>query len=677
MQDLTRRDYKPDSADKSVGTDVSVGPNEVNPKPPKKPKTSRRHHRHVGTQTMEEDHACLLPMPATSLAPYLKLRDPSPILSDYESDGETANSDKMEWMFQSPNSSARCLAIRPQVRLLRVLKRNLAKHNPVCYSKYKDILPDAVGWDLLGPELQNLFTMIYKLGHILEMLPLEPILMDSRQSVVRCLTHLLSHLPIPNCVAQTFNMVEINQPRTNAMSAYLYGWKVKEVINLLRSAYHSERSSILPDYFKAELCRTDRVSYNSLKFALQGIRNATIPHNLYSDFDPTVETDFVAASETEAVLPMPGPSGLVDWYGLENDSSSIDSDSSGSDVEISLQPRRTAKKKCAAGASPRQGRSNVATPVDINPSHGVAGKKLEGATFQAAAGDHVKALANKERRHAKSQTANSSLASDILQNLSVPQLVAMSKVVQSRIKKIQSGSSELPQATSKPSLPSSSFHIDVLSQGIAKGKVLCNPISSYTPLPAAKDKVKAATSDSQHLNVTDVAQSRVRVQPLVQPLSEAKSSSSDVAKFQSMKQSWKLPAGTGLSVWQPVTATTIASSLASDVPSASQGTKGNSQGVVWPGYVHYRVRNKKLQEHIPGAKQITTTRAKEPTSPDNSTDQGNVVAASSAGTGDQSTQTVPGKSVVPAVPNSSSNNSRAPTSLPTNLVCGESIEQVG
>lgn len=608
------KDYKPQCAHKSVGTDNDViCPVIANPKPTSKPKRPRYYQRHIGTQTTEEDQACLQSMVATSLTPYLQLRSSSPILSDYESDGEAENSDKVEWMFQKSHSSARCQAIRPQVRLLRVLKENLAKHRPLHYaSKYKDILPDAVGWDSLGSELQNIFTVIFKLGHILEMLPLEPILTESRQSVVRSLTHLLSHLPFPNSIAQTVDMVEINRPRSNAIAAYLFGWKVKEVINLLRSAYSSEFSDILPDYFKAELCRADKVSYESLKFALQGMRNTGMPHG-------SLSKDFVSSSTSETGPLVPRPT--VDWYGVEDEVSflSCDSDSSSSDLEAPLPPKQVKMSKSAgtedmnkpstAGTLPqgnsrivyegKDTRSNAACPAGegTNCSQKVVRKK---SSLRAPSTDHqlTNMLASKvSQQGSSSWSQNASPVGDapssILQDLSMSQLVAMSQIVESQIVKIQSDSSEpclIPKAvsrrmsTSRPSTPSSSsFHINVSSSGnVQGGKVLCNPIYSSPACspacssPAILGKDNAATGKSPHQNVADLVshmQNRVRVQPLTAEESALR----NAAKFSSMKQKWKL-SSTGLPVWQPIT---TASTTANEVSAARQVLAASSGLPVW------------------------------------------------------------------------------------------------
>lgn len=601
------KDYKPECAHKSVATDGVIGPIVANPKPDPKPKKPRRHQRHVGTQTTEEDHSCLQSMVATSLAPYLQLRSSSPILSDYESDGETENTDKIEWMFQNSRSSARCQAIRPQVRLLRVLKENLAKYRPLHYaSKYKDILPDAVGWDSLGPELQNIFIVIFKLCHILEMLPLEPVLTDCRQSVVRSLTHLLSHLPFPSSVAQTVNMVEMNRPQTKAMAAYLFGWKVKEIIHLLRSAYRSEFSDILPDYFKAELCRADKISYDNLKFALQGIRNTAMPH-----VPSRKDTDFVSSSTSETVPPAaPGPAstGVFDWYGLEDEelTSSSDSDSSSSDVEppnqvgISKRASTDSKNQALHNSEDKNTRSDAASHVGegIDCSHLVLRKKSMEA---APSRDHrLNTLASKQGSSSHSQAASPSRVEDALQDLSMSQLVAMSRMVQSRIAKIQLDSSEpclIPRAVSRlmsqnstprPSTPNpSSFHINVSSSGnIQGGKVLCNTVSSPAYSPAISGKSSTTTGKSLHQNVAELVsrrQNRVRVQPL----KAEESSLRDTTKFSSMKQRWKL-SSTGLPVWQPVpTASTTVNQV-----SAARQLSATSQA---PVTGDSRVINRDLQ----------------------------------------------------------------------------------
>ena len=83
--------------DKAIATDEVAAPSSV------KKKSSRKScHRHIATQTIDEDFMCLQPMTATSLIPYYGNLTTPPASSSESSDieiGEVENSDKMEWMF--------------------------------------------------------------------------------------------------------------------------------------------------------------------------------------------------------------------------------------------------------------------------------------------------------------------------------------------------------------------------------------------------------------------------------------------------------------------------------------------------------------------------------------------------------------------------------------------------
>lgn len=590
IQALTTKDFKVRCADKSVATDsVEIGPKPTDTTNPKPLKKQRNRPRHVGTQTLEEDHACLQPMLATSLAPYLQLRPSSPVATDNESGEETENSEKVEWLFHKSHSSARCQAIRPQVRLLRALKKNIAQHRPFQYaSMYKDILPDAVGWDSLGSELQNVFSTIFKLSHVLEMLPLEPVLIDSRETVVRSLTHLLSHLPIPNSVTQTVNMAEINQPRTVAMASYVFGWKVKEVIFLLRTAYRSSFADILPDYFKAELCRADRISYDCLIFALQGMRNMAISHSSLSS-----DSDFITSSSCAA----------PNWYGLgeEEFSDSSDSDLFNSDIEDPIpqkqvkKVKRASRRKSSSGETSPQVTSAVVSENEDGPSPAVssvssrkrAAKKVSASASQTPSKDHcvqtaVESNASQSSGGSSLQPPTTKRLQDsALGHLSMSQLVSMSHIVQSRIARLESNPSEacfIPRAVSRllsqnstapaQSTNGSSFHINISSSGNVCGKVLCKPISSSPAIScslstlAAKDKATSGLVS---------AQSRVHVQPLSAvsraefavhqqvPRNTLPGGATSAAGGRPPQQ-WKLDKSSGLPIWQPVNTTATTSS---------------------------------------------------------------------------------------------------------------------
>ena len=320
--------FKPSCVDKAVGTDnvsVSPVPTDLPTAKPLKKSRSKTRHQNAETQTEVGDLQCLKPLMGTSLAPYLQLRSNTPVISSESESEEPENAEKVEWMFHNSEVSARCHAIRPQVRLLRALK---TKMDPSQFNleKYKDILPDEIGWDALGPDLQNIFVKIFELSRFFEELPMTSTLKSRCESVVKSLSHVLSHLPFPDSITQTINVKQLNQPKVKDVVSYLFGWKLKEVIKLLRAAYSSKCADILPQYLKAELCEADRILYKTLKFAVHGMRNSAIPHQLTND---NAFIKSCAGSQP-------------DWYSIGDDEDSGESCNSDDEIPESLPGKHTA-----------------------------------------------------------------------------------------------------------------------------------------------------------------------------------------------------------------------------------------------------------------------------------------------------------------------------------------------
>lgn len=257
--------------DKCVGTDIDA--NVTKSTSMQKKKRRARHHK--TTQASDEDiQTCL------KNGPYLQSSTSTFSEAPSEIEKVFNCSRKIEWLFSNSKSCARCHAMRPQVRFLRALKKTFAKYKPLKYAATKfheGITPDEIGWGVLGPFLQNSFVSMLKLSEVLSVLPLESLLKRMNLMVVQKLKHLLSHLPFPRNLAETINN-SIDPPQTGAMTIYLLGWKLKELIRLLRGIYYSKASEILPPYFRAEVVQTDRIAYRMLTFAIQGMRNTAVDH---------------------------------------------------------------------------------------------------------------------------------------------------------------------------------------------------------------------------------------------------------------------------------------------------------------------------------------------------------------------------------------------------------------
>ena len=418
-------------------------------------------------------------MTATCLTPFANPTTP-PASSSESSDieiTEVENSDKVEWMFHHSHSCARCQAIRPQIRLLQALKG----HADLQKSSSK-ILPDEVGWNSLASDLQTIFVSIFKLNQFLGSLVLEPVLHDSRESVVSSLGHLLSHLPFPCTITKTINMEFFNLPRTKEMASYLFGWKLKELISLLRSVYRNKYAEILPKFFKAEVCQVDKVSYKSLVFAVQGLRNKAIVHaSLNSDLE------FVHSSPPN------------DCSGIDDEDCSSSSES----TSVQCRPKKKVKRE---GTSSQANCISVENSPSPAQNHSTATNTTSSAlttSTASVASATSKSVSNEDSSQSPvTQLPPQNPISTILQGLSLAQLRTMSHIVQSRIINIQSqsqGSSD-SKSTSSIQHNTNSFRISVPSSSNVRG----NPI---TPSEAAVFATKRTLS-SQNVN----AQSQVPVQ---------------------------------------------------------------------------------------------------------------------------------------------------------------------
>lgn len=474
-------DFKPRCKDIAVETDhVEYSPlgtnvSKSNSKPPKKSKSGKVKHRSVDTQTELEDYVCLQESKPVSFSPYIRLRSSSPSTSP-ESQSEEDDLDhreKMEWMFQTTKTCARCHAMRPQVRLLRALKENLMKHRSSQYSlqKFTNIMPDEIGWDALGSGLQKVFVKLFKLSEAVGMLPVDPLLKKSSESVVASLKHILSHLPIPNNVTHTINIDKMNHPQTKAMAAYVFGWKLKEIIFLLRTVYKSDVSVILPLYFKAELVQADRIAYKSLTYAVQGMRNTSITHSSLSN-----DAEFLSKSVNDT------SSVEFNDYGFDSMGSS-DSDSCESDDTSPKESRRLTSRRFSKLERSTDGTLPLNRRISLHDQRESDFQILLAKTSDMTS-DH----------------------DNVLQGLSMTQLMTMSRVVQSRISGIKSSVSEESSAARVvPRTISSVSHTHAVNSppisSSSQGVPLARPIHSSQDISGVTSSRSVPLSDqSVHIS---------------------------------------------------------------------------------------------------------------------------------------------------------------------------------
>lgn len=242
-------------------------------------KARRNKNISIGTQTPFDDEKCLMDVPTFSLAPYLcpRLQSPPQISSGSDSESESENA-KFRWMFSDKKSCSRCHVLRPQVRLLRAIKNNMAKQGiwkpGISHVLKEGILPDKVVWDALGFNLQKLLVRLVVISQMLEALPLHSYLKVNSDSLSKSLNHLISHLPMPSNIRQ--NKFTLRIPAVPAMCVYLFGYRMKELIQLLQSLQSSRYAMVFPHYFRAEISVLQRVAHRTLAHALQDMRHMSV-----------------------------------------------------------------------------------------------------------------------------------------------------------------------------------------------------------------------------------------------------------------------------------------------------------------------------------------------------------------------------------------------------------------
>ena len=244
---------------------------------------------------------CFSQLSNTELEEYLRDSPaPSPLPDDNDDDSSSEacpSSSKSQWMFE-PSESARCSAFNMQVRFMRALN-NVTPDSEASSDK-------VVNLNLLDRHLCFTFTKIHRLNQQLEVLPLVGPLKEKVAVVTSCISHLLSHLPLPR--GSDEDDVATMTEQSFGGAAYNAGWKIKELYSLLVSI----DSSKLPSYFRAELNQVTKNTGKALDFGIVGVRNVTVDHTRRStsnrllkspdlemlDFDIDLD-DFLSSSNDE------------------------------------------------------------------------------------------------------------------------------------------------------------------------------------------------------------------------------------------------------------------------------------------------------------------------------------------------------------------------------------------
>ena len=139
---------------------------------------------------------------------------------------------------------------------------------------------DHTGWTLLGCELQGLFKKLLQLFLVLKKLSVEHVLKGRASRVVDLLGHLLSHLPLPSrhdLTEAAQNVDDHQRYQAVGVSTWLFGFKLKELLQILECVKMD--SSRLPAYFRAEVLQLKRTANNTLNFAIRDLRHITVLHD--------------------------------------------------------------------------------------------------------------------------------------------------------------------------------------------------------------------------------------------------------------------------------------------------------------------------------------------------------------------------------------------------------------
>ena len=246
-------------------TSSSVSAQEIKEKGEKK--------KSIGSQTDQNVLMDIIKFSTPSQASHSPLQINSGPVTKSESEDA-----KIGWMFSKLTSCARCHALRPQVRLLRALKRNMIRKGvwkPGTSYVLKDgIIPDKMIWEALGFRLQSMFVRLVRLCQLLEALPLDSFLKVKSDSLAMLLNHLMSHLPLPSNVRQNNDTLRISSVQD--MSLYLFGYKLKELTQLLRFLRSGRFAVVFPYYFRAEIAVLERFAHRTLACALEDMHHKCI-----------------------------------------------------------------------------------------------------------------------------------------------------------------------------------------------------------------------------------------------------------------------------------------------------------------------------------------------------------------------------------------------------------------
>ena len=240
----------------------------------KKKKIKRQKNKNVSTQTGEISEQLAKDVTSLSSLPIEQTLE-LPLSNSVDSQVEcNVVSPKVEWMFDPEYSCARCKGIRPQIRLLRALKKSMAERGILklgehAVMKKSGVVPLDTMWNALGVGLQTVFMRLSKLCQILDNLPLNVVLKQSSFSLFESLKHLLTHIPLPSSVLERFSSFPCFL--SPLFSVHIFGFKLREVIRLLRFLHTSKNTSFFPSFFRAEVAEVERKAYRLLVLVAQDI----------------------------------------------------------------------------------------------------------------------------------------------------------------------------------------------------------------------------------------------------------------------------------------------------------------------------------------------------------------------------------------------------------------------
>ena len=175
---------------------------------------------------------------------------------------------KVKWMFSQNDSCARCKDIHPHVRLLRVLKKNIAECGIAQFDRnyltVQGVVHSNTIWNAIGSEFQRDFTQLFKMLIVLDWIPLNSLLKQKLAPLSDSLRHIASYFPIESNQKENLHFFSSYvSPHDsiivlNAMSSLLIS--LIDIILLRHYIY------LFPKYFCNEMVEVKKKAHDILVF---------------------------------------------------------------------------------------------------------------------------------------------------------------------------------------------------------------------------------------------------------------------------------------------------------------------------------------------------------------------------------------------------------------------------